>query len=257
MRRVSASREVLGAVLLMGVCTLTACGGTVSPAVADAGQDGSARQDSGSPGQDSGVPTVDSGPPGIDSGSGGTDSSVPIPDSGSSDTSVPDAATRVPLNHRPDDSQCLAPAPAGDCTGQPGPGAQCSQDSQCTTGSNGRCINQNSGGPLIGCRCTYDECTSDTSCALGDVCACHGSAYSDGAGNVCVPGNCRVDSDCGAHGYCSPTAAMGCGEATAGYYCHTPTDQCIDDSDCGGSLSTCAWSSSDSRWECRMVAVCA
>jgi hypothetical protein len=243
--------RVGGAAGVMSLCTLVACGGSVfSPDVADGGSDGAPRQDSASAGQDSGVA--------VDSGSGRADSAVPTPDSGSDSSVGPDAAGRVPTNHRPDDSQCLQPAPPGDCTGQPGPNAQCADDSQCTMGTEGRCINQNFGGPLIGCSCTYDSCASDVSCPMSDVCACHGSAYSDGAGNVCVPSNCRVDSDCGPHGYCSPTAASGCAEATGGYYCHTSADECLDDSDCmGGISSVCAWSPGDNRWECKVQPVCA
>jgi hypothetical protein len=161
----------------------------------------------------------------------------------------------VPANHRPDDSQCATVPGPGDCSfqGQGGPDV-CSSDSQCTTGTNGRCIPD---GPIAGCRCTYDTCSTDTDCPTGQLCACHGAAFSDGAGNTCTPGNCRVDADCGANGYCSPsTASESCG-GLQGYYCHTPNDACVNDSDCGSELQDCEWSSEDSRWECKMVAVCA
>jgi hypothetical protein len=192
----------------------------------------------------------------------GEDSSSP-PDSGGQDSSARDSAAQdsssgsdagTPTNHRPDDSQCTQPAPAGDCTnGGGGGGGECSADNQCTTGTNGRCVND---GPLPGCRCTYDTCTTDTSCPAGQLCACHGSAYNS-SGNTCIPGNCRVDSDCGAHGYCSPTSgASSCGGVT-GYYCHTPADTCVNDSDCSGQgFDICAWSTGDARWECQMGGVC-
>ncbi len=170
-------------------------------------------------------------------------------DGGTSDGSAPDAgdsaasdAGRVPVNHRPDDSQCSQPAAAGDCTISGG-SLTCGSDAQCTTGTNGRCIE--SGGGAITCLCTYDTCTHDTDCPSGELCACHGSAFTGGAGNTCTQGNCRVDSDCGSGGYCSPShGTSGCGGLT-GYYCHAPSDSCVDDSDCsGGAGNVCAWSMS-------------
>lgn len=98
----------------------------------------------------------------------------------------------------------------------------------------------------------------DTDCATGLTCACHGSPYTHGAGNTCVPGNCRVDADCGSGGYCSPSdAPMSCG-ALGGYYCHTAADQCIDDTDCPSSQGpqVCAYSTSTGRWECQMQGLC-
>jgi hypothetical protein len=57
------------------------------------------------------------------------------------------------------------------------------------------------------------------------VCAC-------GVANQCKKGNCRIDSDCGPGGYCSP-ATDACG-AVLGYYCHTAADECVNDDDCAG-----------------------
>jgi hypothetical protein len=90
----------------------------------------------------------------------------------------------------------------------------------------------------------------------GATCACHGSAYLSG-GNTCVQGNCRVDSDCGSGGYCSPSFnTMSCG-GLAGYYCHTPLDKCIDDSDCSSNgLTVCAYSATASQWQCTMRLFC-
>jgi hypothetical protein len=99
----------------------------------------------------------------------------------------------------------------------------------------------------------------DTDCASGQVCACHGSAYMFGLGNTCSPGNCRVDADCGAGGFCSPSYDPSACGSLAGYYCHTPADQCIDDSDCPGQagLSVCVYSSTAGHWECAQMALCA
>lgn len=136
-------------------------------------------------------------------------------------------------------------------TGVPG---MCSSDSQCTSGVDGRCVI--SGGGALYCSCTYDTCMHDTDCPTGQTCACHGSAYVGGDGNSCVPGNCRVDADCGAGGYCSPSfSLMGCG-GLAGYYCHTPKDACINDSDCGANDNVCVYDAAAGYWECKMALLC-
>jgi hypothetical protein len=119
-------------------------------------------------------------------------------------------------------------------------------DSDCTSGVNGRC-NMNNGGAVF-CRCTYDACMHDTDCPTGQACACHGADFHPDS-NECIAGNCRVDADCGANGFCSPTIG-GCG-GLAGYYCHTAGDLCVDDTDCTtGSLQACEYVSASARWEC-------
>jgi hypothetical protein len=71
-----------------------------------------------------------------------------------------------------------------------------------------------------------------------------------------MPGNCRVDSDCGANGYCSPTAGGGCG-GVSGYYCHTAEDTCVNDSDCQmNGPDVCEYSTGDGRWECVEEELC-
>jgi hypothetical protein len=109
----------------------------------------------------------------------------------------------------------------------------------------------------------YDGCVHDTDCDAGTTCACHGTAYVGNSGNQCIPSNCRVDSDCGVGGYCSPTYdTMSCG-SIGGYYCHTPLDGCIDDTDCPsdpsmpGTIPVCTYSTTDARWECAALGVCA
>ncbi len=185
----------------------------------------------------------------------GTNSSV------ASSSSQSSTSQEVPTNHRPNDDQCTAPASPGDCSiggvggGGGGPG-NCSMDSQCTMGTNGRCIESN-GGALY-CACSYDTCADDAACGSGQTCACHGSPYSEG-GNTCVPGNCRVDSDCGANGYCSPSeSTTGCGGGVAGYYCHTPNDKCVNDSQCTGSFGiACVYSTTQMFWQCQSIPECA
>jgi hypothetical protein len=180
---------------------------------------------------------------------------------GAADASESDAG-RVPVNHRPSDAQCSTPAPPGDCAGSYPDGGGCASDGDCTgAGTNGRCIHPG-GGPAAPCFCTYDRCLGDTDCSAGQTCACHGAPYTDSAGNACVKGNCRIDADCGAQGYCSPSSDTGiCGDSLAGYYCHTAADLCIDDSDCPQSATVvgnpgCVYSTTDSRWECLVVPVC-
>jgi len=165
----------------------------------------------------------------------------------------------VPVNHRPNDAQCGTTPPPGTCNfgGSSGGPGMCSSDSQCADGGlNGRCVEM--GGGVAYCGCTYDACLHDSDCT-GETCACHGSPYTGQLGNRCVPGNCHVDSDCGAGGYCSPSySPAGCG-GLGGYYCHTAVDQCIDDSDCAdaGFLTVCAYSTMNSRWECQQQVACA
>jgi hypothetical protein len=100
--------------------------------------------------------------------------------------------------------------------------------------------------------CLCDECNSDQDCANGGVCSCGLTKGFGGAsqGNICIPANCRVDSDCGPNGYCSPTVNDGCGAfyGVQGYYCHTPQDQCHNDSDCGTGY--CAYSTQGGMWVC-------
>jgi hypothetical protein len=135
----------------------------------------------------------------------------------------------------------------------------CSSDSSCTDGgANGRCVE--SGGGVLYCSCTYDTCADDAACPTGSTCACHGSPYVGGAGNTCTPGNCRVDADCGGGaGYCSPSYDVNSCGSLAGYYCHTPDDQCVDDSDCASSTmgpQICAYSTTTARWQCHQQEFC-
>ena len=210
----------------------------------------------------------------------------------------PDAATRidapvsdgpstvgdakVPLQHRSTSASCPSqrgPAPqdctTGTCTGQPYPSQvsglplTCSSDSQCTAGVNGRCFPPK---PEWAGGCSYDECFADSSCGARTPCICRTSSTNNSA-NVCdVGGNCAVDSDCGLGGYCSPSMESCAStdpnikaEASNGpspYYCHTASDLCINDSDCGPpdaattpfpALNVCAYSTQDNRWECTTI----
>jgi hypothetical protein len=146
---------------------------------------------------------------------------------------------RVPQRHRAAAVACSTARPAGTCqtsTNVPDAGSSCRKDADCAAGANGRCSN---GGRLPTCQCSYDTCTTDADCAqAGGPCQCRPDtaaiiAPMSTATNVCLGGDCRVDKDCGAGGYCSPTLGS-CGNygGVVGYYCHTAKDTCTDDADC-------------------------
>ena len=102
------------------------------------------------------------------------------------------------------------------------------------------------------------ECTTDGDCTqpAANACAC------DATGGFRVFAACHVDSDCGVHGYCSPSyQTIDCGSTSlpnsyvSGFYCHTSADACNNDSDCPTS-QTCAYSpEAPSKWVCTS-AVC-
>src|SRR5690606_25374237 len=154
-----------------------------------------------------------------------------------------------PQEHRPEEVVCDRERPAVDAGLQPGApepsdieGA-CVQDSDCTDGFAGRCVNGR--GMLF---CSYDECTTDSECEGTTVCDC-GLAGSE-LTNSCVAGNCRVDDDCGEGGYCSPSqGSCGSYSGVVAYWCHTPEDECLDDSDC--DVGYCALFPEIGIWACQ------
>jgi hypothetical protein len=140
----------------------------------------------------------------------------------------------------------------GGC-GRPGntdglPVPVCVKDSDCTSGANGRCLG---GQQLCETYCSYDACFADSDCASSEVCSCRQSGPS--SANLCVPaGDCRIDADCGAGGFCSPSSLYGfaCGEACGhGYFCRTRRDACLDNSDCGQGTA-CLYDRREMRWKC-------
>jgi hypothetical protein len=168
------------------------------------------------------------------------------------------SAATLALTHRVEASSCEAsvvPNPNDGPTiweGYSGP-IHCRKNSECTAGENGVC----QGNPHDGYGCTYDTCFDDGVCG-GKVCECDGKTRS--GRNVCLSeGNCRVDSDCGEGGACSPSFG-GCGSYTGvvGYYCHTAQDECVNDDDCVGTPPAgplqgtpyCAYSPTAGRWGC-------
>jgi hypothetical protein len=141
------------------------------------------------------------------------------------------------------------------------PAGNCRQDSDCTAGINGRCLQ------LRGCymACSYDQCFQDSDCAGNVPCNCRDSPSSTEANWCLANSNCRVDDDCGPGGYCSPSQLDGCprmctvpcGPGThcyagttevpcwcgqscgSGYFCHTADDACTNDCECSEAGSAC------------------
>jgi hypothetical protein len=102
---------------------------------------------------------------------------------------------------------------------------------------------------MTGCMPPHDACLVDSDCGATGVCECQQPRCTfpfPAYGNVCVPGDCRIDSDC-ACGYCA--ADISCGGTNA-YHCTTPHDECSTDGDCqdGSSFTQCRWSTD--RWAC-------
>ncbi|MEA2751273.1 MAG: hypothetical protein QOI41_5416, partial [Myxococcales bacterium] len=116
----------------------------------------------------------------------------------------------------------------------------------CTTGTNGRCLKTK-----VAARnnyCSYDTCFTDAECG-GQVCTCR-ELPNDA--NRCQAGNCKVDADCGAGGYCSPSADPDkTNFGTTGWWCHTASDECSDDTDCkGANPAKCVYDPTLTHWTC-------
>jgi hypothetical protein len=129
-------------------------------------------------------------------------------------------------------------------------GGFCSTPDTCPACANGlqrRCIT--GGGTLSHNFCGCDECNSDQDCSPTTVCNCGGTRGQQGSfGNQCIPANCRVDSDCGPGGFCSPSWFSYFGYMVIdGYYCHTPRDQCLNDADCP---TGCSYYLPGGFWKC-------
>jgi hypothetical protein len=148
--------------------------------------------------------------------------------------------SREPEEHRPREVKCgKRPPGAG---GIPASSfGDCETDADCTSGFNGRCVQER------GMYCSYDDCFADDDCESGAVCLC-GDA--EGTGNSCSEAGCRVDADCPGS-WCSPTFGT-CGgySGVVAYACHTAADECVDDADCDGLWGYCWYSPMAARWVC-------
>jgi hypothetical protein len=220
----------------LALVLLSACGGTVST-IGGQGADGGddARPDSS---------LRSDGATGADSGE--------HPDAvTTNDASSLCHVTGAPLHHRPTATSCPNARGPG-VSVDAGPDAAfpgtCTNDSQCTEGNDGRCLRHPFGAQVD--ECSYDECYDDGDCKGIVPCICRPSPSSNQA-NVCGTGsNCSLDSDCGPCGFCSPSENKMtiCGTPETTYFCHTPSDTCVNDSDC--SNSTCNYDPSLRHWAC-------
>jgi hypothetical protein len=195
---------------------------------------------------------------------GGTDANSVISDGASSTRDV-DSSHEIPVNHGATDMACpkeralgMLPACTWDCYDA---GFMCLVDSDCTMGTNGRCLPPDSSPgvnftitPDYEAKCSYDECFTDSDCPPSEPCICRAST-TDSTPNVCVSGsNCRVDADCGPGGYCSPSAyasgsLVSCSNLSVAYFCHTAADTCANDTDCTGA-GTCGYDTAAGHWSC-------
>jgi hypothetical protein len=176
-------------------------------------------------------------------------------------TNAPDA--HVPQYHRAAALCCpVDRAPGSTCEPDAAMDPSgCIRDSDCTQGTNGRCLVLPYLQPgtglyepdgafvvpgIFGCmgECTYDQCFSDQDCPGHVPCDCRTPLFF-GNMNLCVTGSqCSVDSDCGPGGFCTFS-----GNA---YFCHQPSDVCFNDSDCpqGTWGATCKFDTGTSHWIC-------
>ena len=158
---------------------------------------------------------------------------------------------RIPLHHRTSGEVCPSARGAGSiaaCDYDSGPPQTCLHDSDCSAGTNGRCVTPEFVPLACATGCSYDECASDSDCPSGVPCDCRTSA-SDNAANVCVTGSaCRIDSDCGSGGYCSPSSGFGSFHCQTAYFCHDAKDTCVDDTDC--SPQKCQFDTTAGHWAC-------
>jgi hypothetical protein len=160
---------------------------------------------------------------------------------GSAGTGTAGTGTDEPDKHRPQALACDDERPRPEVPDIQG--SECSAHSDCTEGRNGRCTTHRFQ------ECTYDACLDDSDCGENELCECEGGAVSDN--NVCLEGNCRVDADCPGS-YCSPSFGD-CGNYSGiqTYYCRTPEDSCLNDSDCTDEPEGyCAFSPQLNRWAC-------
>jgi hypothetical protein len=171
---------------------------------------------------------------------------------------------KAPLLHRFKANTCstnFRPAPPP-CTAQDGsfPAQNdCSTNGDCSAGTNGRCLMTPSvpaPDAPVNCLCSYDTCFKDSDCLTTGPCDCLSGTRTTAA-NRCLPGNCRVDADCGPGRYCSPTRHTVTlyfdKQVWQGYYCHTAADACVNDSDCSQDWlygAHCAYDTLESAWNC-------
>jgi len=115
----------------------------------------------------------------------------------------------------------------------------CTNDADCSAAPGGWCRRTTSF-----TQCAYNECDTASDCAAAERCECFGVRQ-------CIPASCFADSECDTGYRCEPTLALLCGnlQSPVGYHCHSASDECQGDTDCG-NLS-CVFDPEVSRWACR------
>ncbi len=153
---------------------------------------------------------------------------------------------REPQKHRAVAEACPMDRPVVNVQDDMGEGS-CSANEDCDEGDNGRCVNSRGGN-----MCSYDLCFEDSDCESMGAGVCDCRADNAFEANVCRRGDCRVDSDCGDGGYCSPSfGSCGYYSGVVAYYCHTPQDECVDDADCDENTGAyCAFDTQRGLWAC-------
>jgi hypothetical protein len=156
---------------------------------------------------------------------------------------------RPPSDHRPLATSCVGVhSPPEPTNVPPELHSECKKHADCTGGKNGKCVH-GIGMASLYYYCVYDQCDTDANCDASRVCYCLSSANA----RCLLLGNCRTDGDCGGgdYSYCSPSMGFDCGgyHSIDSYYCHTPKDTCMDDSDCTGT-DYCNFDPYDGRWKC-------
>ena len=223
--------------LIAPLILLSACGGSFTSSGGDAGSAGASKAGAGN-----GV--------GGASGLAGAAALGGATVGGAGNGSGGAVAMREPAKHRALAESCGPRSTAGPSPGQ-GDAAPlpltCVVDTDCVGGPNGRCLSGR-----IGRYCSYDTCFEDRDCGSRSVCMCGAST---GASNRCLTESaCQVDADC-PNSWCSPTFGS-CGNYSGviGYACHTPKDECVDDTDCGansnGSGAYCMHEPMLAHWIC-------
>jgi hypothetical protein len=146
------------------------------------------------------------------------------------------ARPRTPRVHRPERLACAPrPYPDPDGTYQRAP---CQRNADCSHGLNGRCVFNRAASYAA---CVYDSCNVDTDCGAGRACVCGEGEKA----NTCSAGDCSVDAECGTQ-FCSP-ALLPCGRLAV-LFCHTESDECVDDADCPASV--CNYQRALGHWAC-------
>jgi hypothetical protein len=157
----------------------------------------------------------------------------------------PPRKQHVPKVHRASAEKCSeAPRASHPAPKQQG---DCKTDADCTAGKNGQCVDVYIGQGDSSAECRYDTCFSDADCKAGP-CEC-----GDPEGvHRCGGGSCRIDADCKGS-YCSPSPGdCGPGWGRSGWFCHTPNDECVDDSDCTKQGEGYCWfDARAAHWACR------